>query len=220
MDNVVLKASRREVFGKNVKNLRREGKLPAVLYGKGIESVPILLDLKDASKVLRGISSSSLLTVDVDGEQHPTLVRERQRDFIKGDLLHVDFQVVSLTETVRAAVNVILEGEAPAVKNFGGLLVTGLDQVEVESLPQELPERVLVDVSALENIGDSLYVRDLVLPPDVEMLSDLDELVVVVTAPAMVEEEEVEEEAVLDEAEPEVIEKGKAEDEGGEGEEA
>jgi large subunit ribosomal protein L25 len=163
-----------------------------------------------------------LVDVDVEGKKFTTLIRERQHDVIKGSLLHVDFMVVSLTEKVSSNVSIVLEGEAPAVKELNGILVSGLELIEVEALPEDLPERIVVDVSNLDDFGSAIYVRDLVLPPGVEILGSPDEMVCVVTTPAAEEVEEVEEEIEeLDlEAEPEVILKGKAEEEEEEGEEA
>jgi len=210
MERIVLKATRRDVIGKKVGALRRAGKLPAIMYGHHIDPTPITLDLHDASKALAGIKPSTLVTIELDGAQHAAIVREKQRDFIKGTLLHVDFQVVSLTEKIRADVSLELVGESPAVRDYNGVLVSNLEELEVMCLPQDLPERITVDISRLTRIGDAIYVRDLVLPPNVECLEDPDEVVVVVTGG----EEEVTE--VVEEAgitEPEVIERGKKEEE-------
>lgn len=216
-EKLVLKASNRKLTGKKVKILRQEGKLPAILYGKEIGSLSIALDLRDASKLLRGVSSSTLVVVDVDGEEYTTLVRERQRDVLKDTYIHIDFQAVSLTETVRASVAIILEGESPAIESYGALVVSGIDSLDVEALPQDLPENITVDVSSLGEIGDTLYVKDLVLPKEVTVMTDPEELLVVISAPeaAPVEEEEEEEGEELfgEAAEPEVIEKGKQEEE-------
>jgi large subunit ribosomal protein L25 len=211
MEEVVLNAKLRDVVGKQVKALRREGRLPAVLYGRHLIPILISLDMRDTSRVLPTITSSHLVVVDVDGEKHTTLVREKQRHPVTGGLLHVDFQVLSMTEKLRTTVVIVLEGEAPAAKNYNGVLVTGQTELEVECLPSDLPERVRVDVSGLTDIGNSIHVRDLVLPPKVEVLTDPDELVVLVTAPAAEEKEEVV--AVEGAIEPEVIEKGKKEEE-------
>ena len=214
-EKIVLKASNRELIGKKVKVLRREGKLPAILYGKEVGSINIALDLRDASKVLRGVTSSTLVVVNVDGKEYTTLVRERQRDVLRDHYTHIDFQAVSLTETVRASVAIILEGESPASDAYGALVVSGIDSLDVEALPQDLPENITVDVSSLSEIGDTLYVKDLVLPKEITVMTDPEELLVVISAPQMeeVEEEEVEgEELFGDMEEPEVIEKGKQEE--------
>ena len=110
MEKVVLKATKRDVLGKQVKALRRSGKLPGVIYGRHTEPVSISLDLHTASQVLSKVGSSSLITLDVDGTEYPALVRERQRDYIKDRLTHVDFLAVSLTEKIRAEVRIELVG--------------------------------------------------------------------------------------------------------------
>lgn len=198
MDQMKLEATRRNRIGKQVNQLRREGKLPAILYGKSVKKpIPITLDGIETAKALRHVSSSSLIVVDVEGEEHTTLVRDFQVDTLRGELRHVDFLVVSLTEKVRTSVGIHLEGEAPIIAQEGGLLVTTAETVEVESLPQDLPQRLILDVSVLESFGDALYVRDLIAPPNVTILSDPDELLVVATAP----QEEIIEEVVVEEAE-------------------
>lgn len=213
MEKVVLKAEKRDVVGKQVRALRREGKLPAVIYGRRVEPINILLDSHTASRILAKLTSSSLLTIEVDGKEYPTLVREKQYNFIKNSLLHVDFLAVSLTEKITANVSIQLEGVAPAVKDFNAILVTGLTELVVECLPTDLPERIVVDISGLKEIGDGIYVRDLAVSDKVEVLSEPEEMIVVATAMAA---EGVEEEVEGETAEPEVIEKGKKEEEEGE----
>ena len=213
MEKVVIQAEKRSVIGKQVKALRREGKLPAVIYGYGIDPISIVLDSRDASRTLAKTSSSTLVTIELAGKQYPTLVREKQLDFIRNSLIHVDFLAVSMTEKLTASVGIHFEGEAPAVKDFGAILVTGLTELEVECLATDLPERFTVDVSSLTEISSGIYVKDVVAPENVEILSDPEEMIVVATAMAA---EEVEEEADLlegeEDGEPEVIEKGKKED--------
>jgi large subunit ribosomal protein L25 len=124
----------------------------------------------------------------LDGERHTALVREKQRHPVQGSLLHVDFMVVSLTEKLRANVMIDMVGEAPGVKEFNGVLVAGQEQLEVESLPGDLPERITVDLSVLQQIGDPIHVRDLTIPHGVVVLTDLDEIVAILTAQAAEEE--------------------------------
>ena len=118
-----------------------------------------------------------------------------------------------MTETIWAEVPIELEGEAPAVKNYGAVLVQSLDVLEVEALPDDLPERIVLDLGRLEEIGDMITVADLVLPPSVKVMADPEEAIVVATAPRSEEEFEGAETAEAVEAEPEVIEKGKKEEE-------
>jgi len=211
MDRLTLKATRREVIGKQVGALRREGKLPAVLYGFKVDPTPITLEAHEANLSLIGLAASALVTIELEGKKHNVLVREKQFDYIRGTLKHVDFQVVSMTRKIRSAVPIEISGTAPAVKDLNGMVVHNLNAVEVEALPQDLPERFVVDVSSLDAIGSQVTVADLEAPSGVEILTDSTEVVVVITGVAA-EVEEVEEE-VVEEGEPEVIERGKKEEE-------
>jgi large subunit ribosomal protein L25 len=211
MDKVVINATPRTIRGKQVGVLRREGKLPAVMYGHHFDSTPITLDLKDASKVLSSVTSSSIITISLEGKEHATLVREKQKDYLRNSLKHVDFQVVSLTEKIRTSVAIELQGVAPAVKDYNGVLVTGLDEIEVECFPQDLPDRIIIDLSVLAKIGDAFYIKDIVLSDKVILHEDMQEMVVHVTHPAV--DEVVVEEVATGLEEPEVIEKGKKEEE-------
>ena len=214
MEEVVLKAEGRKVTGKQVRALRRAGLLPAVLYGHHIQPKAISLNHREASRILPRVSSSQLIQVEVGGERYPVLVREKQRHPITSSLLHVDFQAVSMTEKLRAMVRIELTGDAPAVKNYNGVLVTGQEELEVECLPGDLINRIVVDISILTEIGNSLHVSDLPVPSTIHVLTDADELVVLVTAPAAEEKFEVAEAAVVPAvAEPEVVERGKKEEE-------
>jgi len=189
MEKIVLEATKREVTGKKVKVLRREGKLPAVVYGYGVEPMPIVLDHKSSSRILANAESSSLIMISLDGKEYPTLVREKQWDYIRRSLTHVDFQVVSMTETIAAQVRIELIGASPAVKKFDAILLTGLNELEVEALPANLPESIEIDISVLAEIGDGIFVRDLVVSSDITLLTDPDAMIAMATARA----EEVEE---------------------------
>jgi len=210
MEDIVLTAEKRVVIGKQVRGLRRQGKLPAVIYGHNIQPVAITLDARETSRSLAGITPSHLITISVGKDKHTVLVREKQRHPVQGVLQHIDFLAVSMTEKLRANVFIELIGDAPAVKEFDGLLVTGVEVVEVECLPKDLPERIQVDLSVLRQIGDSLHVRDIQFGSAVDILTDPAEMVVLVTAPVL---EEVEAAAEVAAAEPEVIEKGRKEEE-------
>ncbi len=211
MKNVVLKASPRSVTGKQVRRLRREGLLPAVLYGHKFEPMAISLNAHDTALALSGLSQSALVTIELDGKEYPALVRERQKNYIRNEFIHIDFQVVSRTEKLRTNVSIELHGVSPAVKDFNGVVVSGVTQVEVECLPQDLPERIVLDITKLVNIGDGIYVRDLVLPEGVTIHQPPEEMIVMISAPEQEVEVEVEEVELA--TEPEVIEKGKKEEE-------
>jgi large subunit ribosomal protein L25 len=215
MDKVVLKATPRSVKGKQVRALRRAGELPAVIYGHNVEPVSISLNAHQATQVLNRLTASSLVSIDLDGKEYPTLVREKQRNWVKGTIIHVDFQAVSLTEKIRADVSIVLTGLSPAVKDFNAVMVSTMESLEVEGFPQDLPARVLVDISSLAKIGDGLRVRDIVLSDKVRVLNEPDTMIVLATAPKEEKVEEVVAEVVegAETTEPEVIEKGKKEEE-------
>lgn len=212
MAPLVLQATRRSVTGKTVKTLRRQGYLPAVMYGHNFEPVSIVIDAHTANVKLAGLSASTIITIELDGKQSATLIREKQKDYLKNRLLHIDFQVVSLTEKIRAAVNLEVTGTAPAVKEHNAVIVTNLSTIMVEALPNDLPETIKVDISGLEEVGNSIHVRNLEIPANVDVLTDPDEIVVVATGVAA-EEEEVETAEGEELAEPEVIERGKKDEE-------
>jgi large subunit ribosomal protein L25 len=218
-EQVLINAEKRTVIGKQVKALRRKGLLPGVIYGRHIEAFPIQMDAHDAALVLDKLTASTLITINVDGEKYDVLMRDRQRDVIFDNLLHVDFLVVSLTEKLRAIVEVKLVGEAPVAENPDVVVTQVLNAIELESLPQDLPEVIEVDISTLKTIDDEITVADLDLGENITILTDPEETLVAVGYVAQ-EEEVAEEEEAEELAEPEVVEKGKKEEEEEEEEEA
>ncbi len=219
-EEVLINAKKRNVIGKQVKALRRQGILPGVIYGRHIEAFPIQMDAHDASLILDKLTASSLITIDVDGEKFNVLMRDRQRDVIFGDLLHVDFLVVSLTEKLRATIELKLVGEAPVADNPEVVVTQVLNDIEIEAFPQDLPEVIEVDISTLETVDDEITVADLDLGEDIAILTDPNETIVSVGYVA--QEEVAEEEEAEELAEPKVVERGKKEAAGeeAEGEEA
>lgn len=221
-DRIVLEAQKRTVKGKQVSTLRREGILPGIIYGRigkeQIDPIAIQLDLREASQTIKGLTGSSLVRLHVADEEYPVVLRELQKDIIYGTLRHVDFMAVSLTDKLQTAVPIELIGQAPAEISMAAVVVTGISELEIECLPQDMPERIEVDATVLVDIDSAIYVKDLVLPDNIDVLSDLDELIAGVTYVTIEEEEEEEEEEgeladLLDEGvEPEVIEKGKKDD--------
>jgi len=198
MEKYLLSAQKREVIGKQVKGLRREGYLPAIVYGSGIQPIPITLVTKEISHTLSVIGANTLINLSVGDEEFLVLVRDIQRDVIVRNLLHLDFQAVSLEERITSTVPIVIVGEAPAVKEFNALLVSGLDELEIEAKAKDLPDAIHVDVSSLKEIGDHILVKDLIIPGDVKILEDPEETVFVAAAQTLMElEPEVEEGADL-----------------------
>jgi len=218
VSELILNAERRAVTGKKVKALRRQGFLPAVLYGTGIESIPIKLDLKEASKVISAAGGSTVVSLKVGKKTHQVLVRDIQRHVIRRDLLHVDLLKVAMDIAIRTEVPLVFVGESPAVRDLGGLLVTELFEIEVESLPAFLPDRITIDLEPLAEINDTITVGDLSFGEGVEAITSPDEVItrVIYQVEEEIEEEEELEEVISVEEEPEVVERGKREEEEGE----
>jgi large subunit ribosomal protein L25 len=217
MDDRALSADTRLTRGNQVKAIRRQGIVPAVLYGSGIDGLAIQVDGKELETLLGRVGASSLITLKVEGEEHQVLVRDVQRDVIRRDLLHIDFLKVAMDVKIRTSVPVELINEAPAVKEHGGILVTGVTEIEVEALPGDLPDRIVVDLTPLAEIDDSVTVGELDLGEGVRVLTDLDENVAhVIFQAEEVEEEEEELEGLLElGAEPELVDqRGREEDDG------
>ena len=199
MEKYVLEAQERDIIGKKVKALRREGLLPAVIYGRGIDPQPITLETRQAGQTLKSIGANTLVTIKIGKKEQLALVRDVQREVIKRDLLHIDFQAVSLEESITTTVPIRLVGEAPITAKEGNVVLSsGLDEIEIEAKAKDLPDSIEVDISSLEEIGDNILVKDLIIPGDVTVLDDPDELVLVATAQVLMDiEPEVEEGAEL-----------------------
>jgi len=210
MERIELHAERREIIGKKVSQLRRKGLIPAILYGHGIEPIPLQIKEKALRQVLRKAGGNRLIALKVGRARKPrlALAREIQRDAITRAFLHVDFQEVVMTEKVTTEVALVFEGESPVVKREAGVLIHGLDRVEVECLPGDLISAIPVDLSRLTEVGQALYVGDLQVDPTVTILTDPEEMVAKILPPRVRVEEEVEEEV----AEVEVIAEARAEE--------
>ncbi len=212
MEKIVLKATKRDVTGKQVKALRRAGLLPAVIYGRHVEPVAISLEAHATGLVFAKLTSSTLVTIDVEGTEYAALVREKQRDFIKGSLTHIDFLALDLTETIRTKVRLTFTGVSSAVKDYSAVLVHRMEAFEVECLPSYLPERITVDISSLKEIGNNIRVSDIPLPENVVVLDEGDDIVIIAT----LAKEEAADEAVAgaEAAAPGIsVERGKKEEE-------
>jgi len=210
-EKIVINAETRTAVGKGVGALRRSGKVPGVVYGHGIAASHIQMDAKELTNTLRKISRNRLITLEFGAGVAPknVLTREVQRDPVKRTLKHVDFYEVSMTEKITVRVPVVYLGESADVKGGAGILNEEMNAIEIRCLPADLIEKIEVDVSGL-SIDQSLHVSDLKLPAGIEILDDQeDELVRVIRYV----EQKAEEAAAADGTEPEVIEKGKKDEE-------
>ncbi|HZY44954.1 MAG TPA: 50S ribosomal protein L25 [Anaerolineae bacterium] len=216
MDQIELNVAPREVTGKQVSVLRRAGLVPVVMYGRHDKPLVLQAKARELMKVLSKAGSSRLISIKVDGESdtHMALVREIQREPIRGDLLHTDFYAVSMTEEITVEVSIHFTGASPAAVRNEGVLTYGATTIEIECLPGDLIDSISVDLSSLAQVGDAIHVRDLTIPGTIKVLDDADDLVVRVTYLAAEEVEPVPGAAVTEAVvEPEVIKKGKIEEE-------
>ncbi len=209
MERIELKVEKRTILGKKVKRLRRQGLIPAIIYGHETEPIPVQIEERELIRVLNQAGPNRLITLRLDGRPRLALAREIQRDAITGKLLHVDFYTVVMTEKLSAEVPLVLVGESPAVERGEGVLQHGISTVEVECLPGDLIHSIEVDLSELEEVGQAIYVKDLKVPPTVEILTEGEEMVVKV---APVVEEVEEEEVAVAPGEVEVVTKRKEEE--------
>jgi len=193
----------RTTTGKAVKKLRREGILPASIYGRGVESVAVQLPYLQARDMMNAHGTNSLVNLQVEGEAttRPVVVREVDQDPVSRKLWHVDFLQVDLTRKITGPVPLHFVDEAPAVKDLGGVLVHSLDSIEVEALPGDMPDSIEVSVASLTELESHLTVKDVVAPRGVTILADPDQFVVAVSRPRVMSDDD--EAAVAEGEQPE-----------------
>lgn len=189
MNKKELKAEARTVVGRRVKKLRKQGILPANIFGKKIKSLSVQVDLKGFMSTFAEVGETGLLSLMVGSDIHPVLVHNVQYDPVSDAPVHVDFLEVNLKEKVEADVPVELVGESPAEKQSVGTVVQHLNEIKVEALPADLPEKFEVDKSTLAEVDQAVYVKDLKVDKSkVKIKTDLEEIVVKVEPPQKVEE--------------------------------
>lgn len=189
MQKFSLKATTRKEAGKKLKTFRREGKIPAILYGHNIKSKPLSIDYLPFSKILKEAGESSVIELAIDGkEKKSVLIKDVQREPITDKFLHIDFYQVKLTEKIKAKVPLVFFGTSPAVKEKGGVLVKNIDEIEVEALPQDLPKEIKVDIGCLREFIDVIKIKDLNFPVSVAVAAKPEEIVATTTPPRSEEE--------------------------------
>ena len=194
MEHLELRCQARMTRGKQVKRLRAEGWIPAVVYGADMPTKSIQVQERSLFTTLKEAGSTTLINLFVEDESEPHIVlaREIQRDIITGQLVHVDFYQVRLTEMVKTMPRLEFLGESPLAKQGDAVLIYGMTEIEVECLPTDLINSIPVDVSVLERMDDNILVSDLPVPPGVTVLADPGDVVASVVPTRMVIEEEVE----------------------------
>ena len=198
MDKIELKVANREILGKKVKHLRRQGITPVHVFGHGIESLALQCDTRELERVLGHAGQTRLINLKLAKERKTrnVVIREFDRDWRKGQLVHVDFYQVKMEEKIRVEVPVVLIGEAPALKSKENMLDHELATFTVECLPARIPDSIEVDVSSLTELDHAIRVKDIILDKDISVLNSPD---LVVAKVSLRHVEKVEEEVVAEE---------------------
>jgi large subunit ribosomal protein L25 len=207
MEKLTLQASKREILGKKARFLRRKGVTPAHLFGHGLESLALQCDTPILQRAIARAGMTRLITLNIEGDKQPrnVFIREIQREPCSRELFHVDFYQVKMTEKIKVDVPIVLVGEAPAMKAKGRTISHTLTSLSVECLPDDLPPRIEIDLSPLEDVEQAIFVRDILLGPGVTVTNEPDLMVVKVSevrveAEVVVEEVAVEAEVPTEEA--------------------
>lgn len=214
MNKQVLKADKRKLTGRKVKDLRKQGIIPANVYGKKVKSEAVQINLKDFEKIYKEVGETGLVTLEVGSDEKPVLIHNVQLNPVSEAIYHIDFLQVDLKEKVEADVPVELIGESPAEKQAIGTVVQYINEIKVEALPMDLPEKFEIDISSLSEVDQAFMVKDLKIDKTkVEIITGLEELIAKVEPPQ--KEEVVVTPIVAVGAEGEVVAEGEAPAEGG-----
>jgi large subunit ribosomal protein L25 len=215
---MIIKAEKREIYGKNAaRQIRREGKLPAILYGPSTENVPLMVNKKDIFNILKSeAGENTLFKVVFNSEKWDVMIKELQQDVVSDEVLHVDLIQIVLDKEIRVNVPVTLVGDAVGVKAEGGFVDFVTREVEMDCLPKDIPEHIEVDISEL-HLNQSIKLEDIPGIEGVIFATDPQTVLAHILVPSVEEvEEEVpeeEEEVIAEEEEPELIKKEKPEEE-------
>lgn len=178
-----LKAEKRDIFGKKLASFRKQGSLPAVLYGPKEETIPLFVFIKDFKKVWKEAGESSVIQLDFGDSKKDVLIQDVSINPKTEEPVHVDFYAAPMDELIEASVPLEFLGESAAVNDLGGILIKVLREIKIEALPKNLPHEVVVDISGLKNLGGKILAKDVVLPTGVTLKENPEETVVLVEAP-------------------------------------
>jgi large subunit ribosomal protein L25 len=218
-DKIQLNAQARTVTGQKVKTVRKQGFLPAVVYGHDFKPVNIQIPFKEFEKVYTEAGESTLVYLNIDGQTHPTIIHDVIRDPVSDVLQHADFYKVRLDEKIHADIQLNFIGEAPAVKSLGGILVKNITQLEVEGFPQDLPNKMDVDISKLIDFKSHILVKDLPFSSKIIVKAKPEEIICLIQEPISEEQLKADLETPTSTTEDvEIIKKEKPEEEPTEGE--
>lgn len=202
MEQVPLSAQKRTILGRKVKALRREGQIPAHIFGHKVKTVHVQVNSKDFHKVFEKVGETGIIDLSVDSDKRPVLVRNVQTNPVTDEPLHIDFYQVNLSEKVKVNVPIEITGEPKAVEKKIGLLLTPISEIEIEALPADLPENIEVDVSNLAEIGQEIKVKDLAIDRvKIEIHTDPEQIVAQIGELVTKEMEAIEAEVEAEQAE-------------------
>ncbi|MFC2169363.1 50S ribosomal protein L25 [Acidobacteriota bacterium] len=216
--SVVVKSELRDITGKNAaRRIRREGKIPAILYGRNMDSTQLTLNKKDIVSILKlETGENTIFQAVYDSVKKNAMIKELQIDPVTDEILHVDLIEIAMDKSIRVTVPCVLTGEAIGVKAEGGFVDFITREIDIQCLPKDIPEHIEIDISSL-HLHQSVKIEAVKLPARAELLSDPQLVIVLIEAPTKEEEYEVEEkeeeEVIAEEEEPEVIKKEKTEEE-------
>ncbi|MEL6308357.1 MAG: 50S ribosomal protein L25 [Chloroflexota bacterium] len=184
MADFTLKAEVRDIKGKKVSQLRNEGKVPGALYGPNIEAQKLTFDYRELETTLRNAGGTNVIDLDIDGNLVPVLARDVQRRVIKGDILHVDFLAPDMNRKIRAEIRIEITGQSPLVASRKGIMLTGPNSITLEMLPSNLMNKIQVDVTDLDTIGDTISVKDLPIRDGITIINDPEEMIAKIVQPS------------------------------------
>ena len=192
MADFSINAEVRTLTGKKVSQLRNENKIPGSVYGPNVEPQKLTFDYRELEATLRDAGGTNVINLNIDGKTIPVLAREVQRTVLKNDILHVDFLAPDMKKTIRAEVRLQIVGQSPLVVSRKGIMLTGPNTITLEMLPSNLLNTIAVDISELDEIGDTIAVKDLPLRDGITVINDPEEMIVKIVQPSAARAAEME----------------------------
>lgn len=180
----------RTVKGKKSRNLRKQGIVPAIVYGPANDPISTQFPYRDIEVMLMNAGGTNLIDITIDGKTYPALARDVQRDVVRGDILHVDFFAVDETKKIRVEVPVVMEGRSPVVLAREGILITGPNTLTLEVFPTDIRNRIVINLEELVELGQEVLVRDLKFGDQVTVINDPNEMIAKIVQPAAARAEE------------------------------
>lgn len=173
MTTFELKSKKRGILGKNVKTLRNQGLVPAVVYGGKEGNIPLVLELKEFKKIFKHAGETTIVRLFIDDEKFKNvLIHDTSRDPVTDEVRHIDFYEVKMDEKITAKIPLIFTGDALAISDLGGVLVKAMQELEIRALPADLPHKIEIDISSLKTFNDNILVKDIKLPQNIEVLGN------------------------------------------------